>query len=317
VTLPSVHLTSLVSEENPTCRRLASLARTHAPSGYRLARSRCDADIILFVESGYFGLGSIAKFHAVSRQNGSARHFVFSEGDWPFAYIPGLYCSLTKRLPWAFSWAYLLDDAGPAAAASVAAPYLFSFLGRKSTHPVREGIVRCLDSRQTPCLDVASGAGRFRGWDYRETYALLLANSRFVLCPRGIGSSSIRIFDAMRAGRVPVIISDAWIEPPVGEWARFSIRVPEGAIERIPQICERHLDAAPAMGDLARRTFEEYFSPAKFLDAALDFLRSTAPAHASYGDGFARPARALSAREFRTVAHRAWHRIRRAGASLG
>ncbi len=36
--------------------------------------------------------------------------------------------------------------------------------------------------------------------------------------PRGIGASSVRIFEAMRAGRAPVIISDDWIVPPVGDW---------------------------------------------------------------------------------------------------
>lgn len=316
VTLPSVHLTSLVSEQNPTYGRLTSLARAHPPTGYTLTESRRDADVVLFVESGYFGLGSIGKFHAISKENRSARYFVFSEGDWPFAYVPGLYCSLTKSLPWAFSWAYLLDQEEPSEGDYGHQPYLFSFLGRVSTHPVRERIRR-LDGPASPCLDVSFGPKRFDCWDYKRTFSRVMRESCFVLCPRGIGASSTRIFEAMRSRRVPVIISDAWIQPPVGDWPGFSIRVPEHATERIPQICEQHRDAARSMGTAARQAFDAYFSPSRFLDNALDFMRS-----ATQTASLLRPARlvrqaarAISRREIRTVAHYLRNAVRAVGST--
>ena len=46
--------------------------------------------------------------------------------------------------------------------------------------------------------------------DYYRRYAELTKASKFVLCPRGVGASTIRLFETMRMGRVPVILS-AWL----------------------------------------------------------------------------------------------------------
>jgi len=295
---PSFFLSSLVSEQNPTLRRLAALVARHPPKRYALTERRRHAEIILFVESGYIGLESIRKVRAVWHETG-ADIYIFSESDWPFAFIPGLYCSLTRALPWARSWAFLLDDEEPSEGESRDHPYLFSFIGRLSTHPLREKIRR-LDGVDRPCLDVSEGPKRFKDWDYKRTASRVLSESRFVLCPRGIGSSTIRVFETMRAGRVPVIISDAWIEPPVGDWSSFSLRVPERDVEHIPEICARHLHLATSMGELARRTFAQFFSPATFLDSALDVIRLVAP-HPTLR--FSTVAQAFSAREIKTIAH--------------
>jgi hypothetical protein len=311
MTTLAVYLSSLVSQDNPTLRRLLAQAGKHASRRYRLTNCPQDAEIVLFAESGYIGLESIARLRAIKKESRSAEHFVFSESDWPFAYIPGLYCSLAKPLPWAFSWSYLLDESETRVGLDGDQPYLFSFIGRVATHPVRRKVLE-LDSPGTPCLDISCADLRFPGWDYARSFSHILSRSRFILCPRGIGASSIRIFEAMRAGRVPVIVSDAWIEPPVGDWSRFSIRVAEDAVARIPQICERHLDSAASMGDLARRTYDAYFSPETFLDNALDFSRSamaTDPSESSVGL-VRNAARAISRREVRTVAHRLWNTVR-------
>lgn len=228
-----------------------------------------------------------------------AELLLFSESDWPFALVPGLYCSLTKRLPWARSWAFVLDDVNLTEGESCDRPYLYSFIGRLSTHPIREKICR-LDGADTPCLDISLGPQRFGYWDYKDTFSSVLRESYFVLCPRGIGSSSMRVFETMRAGRVPVIISDDWIEPPCGDWARFSIRVSEREIERIPEICACNRNQAAAMGDLAQRTFVQHFSPSTFLDSALDAIRLVAPDQTL---GPIDVLRALSSREIKTVAH--------------
>jgi hypothetical protein len=287
-----------------------TLVQIHTPTRCTLTNQLEKADIIFFVENGYVGLASIRNYYKIRKRNCAAQYYVFSEGDWPFPFLPGLYCSLTKQLPWAFSWTFLIDDKERYDVSRSEAPYLFSFLGRIRTHPTRSRISR-LDNLKTPCLDVALAPQRFGGWDYRTTYLRLMSESQFVLCPRGFGASSIRIFETMRAGRVPVIISDAWIEPPVGDWSRFSLRVPEHAVEQVPKICEQYVNAAGAMGALARRTFDEFFSPTRFLDVAIGFLqnavgstsgtRSRSPVRTA--------ARALSARQFREIAHGARNAI--------
>jgi len=94
-----------------------------------------------------------------------------------------------------------------------------------------------------------------------KRYAETLARSKFVLCPRVIGTTSYRLFETMQMRRVPVIISDAWV-PPVGpDWGSFSIRVAENKIAEIPEILNLYVDRYEEMGKKARQAWEEWFSP--------------------------------------------------------
>lgn len=71
-----------------------------------------------------------------------------------------------------------------------------------------------------------------------------LLRTRFALCPPGWSSWSPRLFDAIVAGAIPVIISDDWV-PPFSElinYDDFSIRVPESKIDKLTEI----LKAIPA-----------------------------------------------------------------------
>ena len=94
-----------------------------------------------------------------------------------------------------------------------------------------------------------------------DSFRDVTRRSRFVICPRGVSPSSIRLFEAMEAGSVPVIISDD-LELPLGpRWEEFSLRVREQDIDDIPRLIERRQDQASEMGAAARRTWETYFSP--------------------------------------------------------
>jgi hypothetical protein len=96
-------------------------------------------------------------------------------------------------------------------------------------------------------------------------YAESTARSRFVICPRGLGPSSIRIFEAMRMGRCPVIVSDDWTPPSFVDWNACSIRVAESAVRDLPAILrEREADAA-SLGAAARAAWERLYSPSAML----------------------------------------------------
>src|SRR5262249_20919740 len=82
----------------------------------------------------------------------------------------------------------------------------------------------------------------------------------FVLCPRGVAPSSYRIFETMKAGRVPVIIADEWVPPAGPDWTEFSVRVPEARLGDVPQILERLSDRARDMGLCAAKAWERWFS---------------------------------------------------------
>lgn len=95
---------------------------------------------------------------------------------------------------------------------------------------------------------------------YHREFAEALADSKFTLCPKGAGASTLRIFETMKAGRVPVIISDEWVPPEGPAWESFSLIVREKEIGSLPEILERRENSAAEMGRLARSQWDQWFS---------------------------------------------------------
>jgi len=71
--------------------------------------------------------------------------------------------------------------------------------------------------------------------EYQET----LAYSRFSLCPRGAGASTIRFWESLQAGAIPVLLSDVMRLPDGVRWENCIVRMKEREVERIPDILKR------------------------------------------------------------------------------
>ena len=82
----------------------------------------------------------------------------------------------------------------------------------------------------------------------------------FVDKTSGIGTSSWRLFEAMKASRVPVIISDQWVPPEGSQWPECSIRVPESKVRMIPETLERREADASKLAIAARKAWDDWFS---------------------------------------------------------
>lgn len=90
--------------------------------------------------------------------------------------------------------------------------YLFSFAGSFATHPTRKKIYDSLKDRDD-CFIIDTGAWHFEGNRQKQKnnskmYEEVLGNTKFSLCPRGTGPSTIRIWESMAMGAYPVIMSD-------------------------------------------------------------------------------------------------------------
>lgn len=59
-------------------------------------------------------------------------------------------------------------------------------------------------------------------------YNQIIIDSVFSLCPEGTGPNTIRLWESMALGSIPVIYSDDWLPPQIPEmnWADFSIFIP-------------------------------------------------------------------------------------------
>ncbi len=116
-----------------------------------------------------------------------------------------------------------------------------SFVGAEYTHFTRAQIFKLLASDPRFVL-----INRGKTWHFYLTpekaaaatveYQDVLARTRFALCPRGTGASTLRFWECLRAGAIPVLISDAMRLPDFWDWDNCMIRVPENAIDQIPAI---------------------------------------------------------------------------------
>lgn len=217
------------------------------------------ADLVLFVgdrrfyHSGIYSSDVFKKHHKKS--------LVLDFADRPLPRIPGLYTTIPSYLQQYPIYEYLFYpynygsfDFDKAIESFSDYKYLFSFMGNVDTYPSLRSKIVNLIHPQAYLKDTTNERSA-------ELFSDVLISSKFILCPRGIAASTIRVFEAMRASRVPVIISDEWKTPYTeGDWKEFSIVIAERDIESIPNILEALEPSAIEMGKKARLAWEENFS---------------------------------------------------------
>ena len=82
-----------------------------------------------------------------------------------------------------------------------------------------------------------------------------------IVCPRGVGTSTYRLFEAMEAGRAPVLLADQWVAPEGPDWSSFLLRIPEKRVVDLPEILRGHEPEAVERGAKARSAWDEWFAP--------------------------------------------------------
>jgi hypothetical protein len=73
---------------------------------------------------------------------------------------------------------------------------------------------------------------------YWSSYSTQLLESKFQLIPRGLGLHSHRLLESIRAGSIPVLLSDGYVLPfdSIIPWEKAIIRIPEIEFQSIPEI---------------------------------------------------------------------------------
>jgi hypothetical protein len=153
--------------------------------------------------------------------------------------------------------------------------YLLSFLGRNSG-TIRNSIFNLKFER--PDIYIEDSSKAFDLWDRqgydekveRQKYYSMFLRSKFALCPRGTGTSSMRTFESMKLGIAPVIVSDNWMLPKGPKWNEFSIFIKEKSIRDLEKIVESHSDSYKEMGQKARKAFEEFFADDVYFNYVID-----------------------------------------------
>ena len=252
-----------------------------------------EADIALFIESAQIKFRDYPRLLAATApvRAEPGRCFTFDFTDWPIPLLPGLYTSLPRqRFDARYSRAAVYWAGAPADLDDVALnrptgalPYLFTFRGAQSS-PLRQRIFAAPFGNEAKITPSTWRWGEERPADERQNFIDDLRDSGFVLCPKGNATSTLRIYEVMQAGRVPVIIADDWVPPDTVDWDSFAVRVAERDIAAIPAILAGHAAEAAVRGARARACWEESCRPGPIL---LDqMLRQIESLVASWPDGW-------------------------------
>ena len=268
------------------CAELARLAKLCRTEDLKLVSALEIAELILVVDIFEAGLYAGLRQNRIW-QKWPEKSFAYYEGDYPPNFLHGLHTSASKALSGSGRFQacaypvhqFCYPNPPPSATELTATPkdLLFSFAGRCS-HRVRRKLFAQNFNRADVLVEDTSSYDHFAAdtktrEDARRRYWQMAARSKYGLCPRGAGTSSMRIFEMMEAGIAPVIIADDWL-PPVGPaWEEFALFVPENEISSIYEKMKAHEDEYVDRGHLARRTWEQYFSPENYWSFILTSVR--------------------------------------------
>lgn len=113
-------------------------------------------------------------------------------------------------------------------------------------------------------------------------YLDVMARSVFALCPSGSGPNTLRVWEAIGSGVIPVILSDTWLPPgPEDLWRKAAVFWPENR-ERLPELVEhlRALRATPSrLADhhAAMATIWQRYGPQDFVHDIMEIASTDMP----------------------------------------
>jgi hypothetical protein len=260
------------------------------------------AEIVIYPVPLWHDRGAPRRLHAL-RPDVLARMFLFSQDDSPVLWAPGVFASAPANHPdtararggfYVYHTHYEPEHAALLAPRPHAeAEYLWSFVGSVATCPQVRGALIALADGRALAIDTADwnrhhrwqfeGPGRAGRSEALRSYAETLHRAKFVVCPRGEGLSSVRMFEAMRVGRCPVIVSDSWTAPPFVDWESCAIRVAQRDLRHLPAILREREQDAVALGREARVVWERRYSPATMLDTLVQSCLDIGPSQRRAG----------------------------------
>lgn len=244
--------------------------------------SPADADIILLCNP-FQPQGDVSAAHPLRRRYPEKTFVLHDNWVGPFRF-PGIYANAPKAPFWRgrfrtasyalhhpdFKNPYIQRHEPADALPPESRDVLFSFAGR-DCHPCRARLFSMAFKRPDIVVKDTSAFDAFRhGVDGKEQaqrdYYELSLRSRFILCPRGVGPNSVRLFEALQLGIAPIIVSDAWIPCDGPDWKSFALFVPERNVHRIEEIATAHEPEFVARGEAAFRAHQRFFAPSSYFN---------------------------------------------------
>lgn len=245
---------------------------------YELSDDPANSDVILMTDLAVWGVDDWWNIKSVANHplvvNCCPRLFVYAELDSPYCMYQGLYCSMPKRYfnndrqravayyEMENKFVQQLSESSTSNPSEIYPEFLYSFMGG-STAPIRYEVLKLPTTRAS--IHDTTGYSIYNESDAcnperQKSYVECILKSKFVLCPRGKGTGSVRMFECLALGRVPVVISDQYVFPKGPEWEKCCIQVPEAAVSSIPDQLERMEPDWERMSKFAKKVYAEWFA---------------------------------------------------------
>ena len=138
---------------------------------------------------------------------------------------------------------------------------LCSFVG-SATHPIRIRMYETLAQKKDCIVQLKNWSPTVEKNDFQH-FINIANRSKFLLCPRGYGLNSFRLYEAFQLGCVPVVITDKFFLPWEEEldWSEFSVLICEEALNDVYDIISSiPNDYYHRMLQNAKKLYADYFS---------------------------------------------------------
>jgi hypothetical protein len=99
----------------------------------------------------------------------------------------------------------------------------------------------------------------------QNRYVNHLKEMTYIVCPRGVENFSFRVYEALRFGRIPVIIDTEMVLPDKIDWKALTVHVPFESLENIYEII---------LHDYTSRTPQQFLDRQKLAFATMNQLSS-------------------------------------------
>lgn len=240
------------------------------------------------------GIGAIRQFASALPyyDRFPERHLFWSSHDDPCSPLPeSLFCKTSvsrQQIGTIISVPYLVDNFKqycPFNPKQIL--WQTCFVGYPGSSPLREQLLLAVAASKELLshIDIApkfhSHLDQITREKRRENYLKKLTSSLTVLCPRGDGMNSIRFFETLSMGRIPVLISDDCVLPfeALIPYERFVIRIAERDIIYAPEIISRWIqqkssDELAQRCREARNAWEQLLAPERVMQTLQRTLTS-------------------------------------------
>jgi hypothetical protein len=152
-------------------------------------------------------------------------------------------------------------------------PILASFIGNLSNHHIRGRMQKLLGNQEGIVIE----SGKYNNPDDMNRFRELMSKSIFALCPRGVGSTSFRIAEALEFGCIPVYISDVFSYPFPNkiQWDNMCISVKPSDMRRLYKMLKQKADKFQylfKMDEAIKSLYKKYFTMEKCSENILSYF---------------------------------------------